>query len=581
MEKIKTFLSSAMSGELYAERAALKVAFKTDERVRHFYELYAIDDHASPAPIEKAYVNEVGHSKVFVLLLNRELRGPVIEEFTAAEEHSLDIFCYIKDQPVHTPEMKDFIASEAYRYHCGHFHTPEELATKVVDDLTDDLTRKYLRQIVNPKPSGGGQYTSSVSSAPNNEYRFHPVDLLIEASKREDVSKLDKDQLISLAMTLEQQHGDYSTALLLLEVGLLKWPDDWVLHNNRGIILDIMGIQDGALYSYQKVLRFKPESDVALYNIGNILMDQKRYGEAISYYEKCIELKPDKVDALNRLAACYRRKGEPFKALMWSSKALALSPDDEVALANHLLALSATGSHEAAFLESEKLKPHKHYYHLVRALVLIDSKKYEEALRDIDAILDFGALDYDLAIRKFYCLSALSRIDEAKDWIERIEKNYPVRAEDYNDIGYTLMSNFRLLPEAVELFRKAVSLKPELMPAWNNLQFCLGEQQLHEEVLKACDDALTINPFDTNSIKNKGRVLILLGKFDQTFLFMVQKGLELVGEGQAASELFDRVNATLRAQDIDVTFFNEQARKFLTAQQALLNSTKANQQPQL
>ncbi len=565
MEKIKTFLSSAMTGELYAERVSLKVAFRSDERVRHFYELYAIDDHASPNQIEKAYSEEVASSKVFVLVLGTELRRAVAQEFDVAKGKSLNIFCYIKNGVEQATDMKEFIGTEAYQFHCGYFYTPEELATKVVDDLTDDLTRKYLKEIVSPVLTGGGQYGTFTTSTPSSEYRFHSVNYLLEMSQKAEVTKLSREQLISLAITYEEQYGDYKTALLLLEIGLLRWPDDWLLHNNRGIILDTMGLKEGALYSYRKVLDFKPDSDTALYNVANIFMDQGRYTEAIQYYHKCLLIKPEKVDALNRLAVCHLRKGDIDNALKWSNMAILQAEDDEVVLTNHVLILSAMGLREEALLESEKLKSNTHYYHLVRAYILFDAKRYEEALKHIEAILDLGALDYELAVKKFYCLSALNNIDEARKWIEKVDKNYPVHADDYNNVGFTLMNQYGLYSEAASLFKKAVDLKPQLMLAWNGLQNCYRQLERTEDALTACDDALKINPFDTGTIRNKFWLLCSIGKFEVGLSFVVQKSQALFGGEEGSSQLVTNFKKEWEKQGLDLNVFNELLRHLLTS----------------
>ncbi len=62
MRKLNVFLSSEMTGELDRERDGIRIFFMTDSILKEFFELYAIEEHASPQPIEKAYINEVKNS---------------------------------------------------------------------------------------------------------------------------------------------------------------------------------------------------------------------------------------------------------------------------------------------------------------------------------------------------------------------------------------------------------------------------------------------------------------------------------------------------------------------------------------
>ena len=51
-----------------------------------------------------------------------------------------------------------------------------------------------------------------------------------------------------------------------------------------------------ALESYNKVIQMAPEYAPAYYKIGRILMDQKKYGEAIANLEKSIKIDPESAE---------------------------------------------------------------------------------------------------------------------------------------------------------------------------------------------------------------------------------------------------------------------------------------------
>lgn len=558
-----TFVSSSMAAELDNERTAVRILFKMDSNLSCFFELYEIEDHASPLPIDKAYTEEVSHSNILIVILGTELRKAVVEEFNTAIQYGLNIFCYIKKGTPKTTELDKFIEGTAYSVHCGSFYTSDELVTKICNDLINDVTKSYIQKINLDKTQNRDEYFTKVTLSPTNEYRYFPVDTLIEESKREEIASLDKNQLISLAITTEEQYGDYRSALLLLEIGLLREPNDWMLHNNRGVILDKMGLLEASLYSYKRVLKCKSDSDTALYNVGNILMDLGRMQEAITYYERCLKISPEKTAALNSLAVCNLRINRIKEALNCSEKAITKT-DDIIVKANYALILSANEKYMQALQICDELTSSPYYQSYTRSQIYYGLKEYEKSMIEIESILQMGALDYSLAIRKFYCLSALNRIDEARKWIDIIEDNYPFRSQDYNDIGFELMDKYHLYEESARLFHKSLDLNSKEMIAWNNLQSCLGAIGDFEGVLLASEGALDTNPFDQKSIKNKMISLTTLGRVDEAISFAVKKGLALF-QNEELFEAFDQnFKSSLDKQGVDIKELNAFFRKLST-----------------
>lgn len=77
MKRLSVFLSSAMTGELDSERDGVRILFDTDQVLKEFFELYVIEEHASPQPIERAFIKEVRQSELLILLLDKQLRDAV------------------------------------------------------------------------------------------------------------------------------------------------------------------------------------------------------------------------------------------------------------------------------------------------------------------------------------------------------------------------------------------------------------------------------------------------------------------------------------------------------------------------
>lgn len=70
-----------------------------------------------------------------------------------------------------------------------------------------------------------------------------------------------------------------------------------------------------------------PKNKNAWTELGNILMDTKRYAEAVEPYGKALELDPKNVDVRVDMGTCLREAGKPDQAVREYRKALELNPN--------------------------------------------------------------------------------------------------------------------------------------------------------------------------------------------------------------------------------------------------------------
>ena len=66
---------------------------------------------------------------------------------------------------------------------------------------------------------------------------------------------------------LELQYGHHVAALAVLDAALEEFPDDALLHNNRGSVLVVKGDKDGARNAFQKALALEPSNPEADRNL--------------------------------------------------------------------------------------------------------------------------------------------------------------------------------------------------------------------------------------------------------------------------------------------------------------------------
>lgn len=139
--KIKVFLSSAMFNDQHIyQRMAIRSFF---ERMP-FFELFAIEESASPADIETRYLSMVLRSDIVLIILQDEFRNAVFQEYNAALNSCKRIFAYTKDID-RDQRLKDFVINEV-RQHCTtkQFFTVVDLVDSIEKDLIEDLLGKYV-----------------------------------------------------------------------------------------------------------------------------------------------------------------------------------------------------------------------------------------------------------------------------------------------------------------------------------------------------------------------------------------------------------------------------------------------------
>ena len=77
----------------------------------------------------------------------------------------------------------------------------------------------------------------------------------------------------------------------------------------------------------QDVVAKDPKNMNAWIELGNILMDSKRFAEAVEPYQKALAIDPKNVDVRVDMGTCMRESGKPDMAVKEYSKALEYNPN--------------------------------------------------------------------------------------------------------------------------------------------------------------------------------------------------------------------------------------------------------------
>lgn len=527
--KLIAFLSSAMTGDLVTERAGVQTLFASEPYLRDMFELYAIEDHASARSIQSAFLDQVEHSDVIIVLLGTELREAVRQELEHARQHNKRILCYVRHTTVASAELREFVNGQVYpTHHVGHFHDTGELVRRVRLDLRSELVRVY-REAARTALSmrSVDEYAILALSTPFSSTAFFaPSDVAAALGRPEFVDR-DASQLIALAMLTVEETGNFRHGLLLLEVALVKDPRNWMALADRGLLLREMGLLHEALESLERAIRIDSTHAVAHYNVGNCQMAAGRYGMAVNSFREALRIEPDKWSAVAQLAACYIQLDDSVNALEWAVRAEALE-SDEATRCNLALALGLAGrSDEARRTANEGIADPLRKLEVL-AYIAFHSGDYAECLRCVHEYRALANPPLRTCLLEVRSQIQLGPVGAAQLCCDQLADSFPLHSEQYNECAYLLMERFGASEFVAAKLKRAVELDPSSLRTWNNLQACLFELKMYDEGLDACERALEIHPFDKNSITNKVLALQAVGREQDAVSFAEAKVRELL-----------------------------------------------------
>ena len=259
--------------------------------------------------------------------------------------------------------------------------------------------------------------------------------------------------------------GPTAGAGLLLTLALVTWERTFVYKNS--IIL------------YQDTIARNPTSWVAHYNLGNRLLDQGKYDEAIEQYHRVLASCPNDDEALNNLAICLQAQGKYDEAL-------------------------------DAYHRVVTLRPHyfSAYYNLGVCLQKQDNidGAIEEYRRAIAVRSDDESVHYHLA----NCLRRQGKYDEA---IDEYRRAVALRRDDYRAWhDYTLaFVNKGDLPSAVEKARQALAINPQFSEGHDTLGCILFDLGKTSEAIEEIKTAARLQPDTARYCEHLGLMLIKTG----------------------------------------------------------------------
>lgn len=289
-----------------------------------------------------------------------------------------------------------------------------------------------------------------------------------------------------------------------LELALLNDPANAELLNRLGNARKAAGEFEGAVASYRRSLEIASDYLPALYNLGLILRELNRAGEAEECFRRLHERDAHDTDALFHLGALLLNRSQFAEAAEIFRRALQLTPDN-------------------AYMWKE----------LGIAYQEVPGR-IEDSLRCLRRCVELEPGYAEAHYRLGLVCKKLGRTEEAIASYLRTLEIEPKAAEAHNDLGNIWLDEGRI-DQAIGHYREAIRLSPDYAVAHNNLGGALVRKNQLDEALESMRKAIGLQPDLSLAHLNLGQLYSLRGVHDRA-LQCFRTALEFRPDDPVATE---------------------------------------------
>ncbi len=295
----------------------------------------------------------------------------------------------------------------------------------------------------------------------------------------------------ALSFLTWQQCRFYRDAITLYQTTLSNNPSAWIIQNNLGQKLYLVGDVAGARRHYEEALRLHPEYPGALSNLGTVLAGEGRLQEAIELYQHALRIRPDHTNAHFNLGQALFTVGRIPEAIEQYRKTLQLQPALPEAHQDLGLALLETGQPQEAsdqFERALRLKPDYAEAHNNLGLALHAIGETQPAIEHFREAVRLKP-NYSEAYNNLgNSLLSSGQESEAIQCYRQALQAQPDYPQAHHNLGLALLRAGRL-EDAAEHFQQAVRLRPDFAAAYFNLAICYGQLHRADAALAAAQQA--------------------------------------------------------------------------------------------
>lgn len=300
----------------------------------------------------------------------------------------------------------------------------------------------------------------------------------------------------------------------------------------------------------RRVLELNPRRAQSWYQLGLVLVDQKRREEAIEAFERCREIDAGHRRVQLQLGQALIKAGRVEEGIAACREVVEGNPGDPRVLISVSLVFRTAGrlDHaEAALRDALRLDGEHHQAHHQLGDLLAFAGRFEESMKAFDDAVRTGADCANVHYQRGQVARRLGRPEEAVSGFRKSLALQDRDAQIYRDLGETL-HEMRRYPESAQAFQSAIELVPghpgshiglglalefqgkleEAVAAYRKsldlrdtahghcrLGHSLQKSGRLEEALKEFREAARLDPDHVESPDPQGQVLKALGRFDE------------------------------------------------------------------
>ena len=246
----------------------------------------------------------------------------------------------------------------------------------------------------------------------------------------------------------------------------------------------------------RRAISINPHVTYAENNLGNVLAEQGKLGEAIRHYNLAIQTDPNFAEAYSNLGKILAEQGQMDEAIRLYDAALQLQPDLVSAHNNLGTALVGRGRMDEAirhYTLAIQANPDHAEAHYNLGYSFAVQGKTNDAIQQYDLALKIRPTLAPAQNNLGAALAGQGNLDEAIRHYTLAIQSKPDYAEAHNNLGITLARQGKS-DEAIGQYGLAIRAKPDYAEAHNNLGAALAGQGKINEAIAQFREALRINP---------------------------------------------------------------------------------------
>jgi tetratricopeptide (TPR) repeat protein len=303
---------------------------------------------------------------------------------------------------------------------------------------------------------------------------------------------------------------------------------------------------DEAIVEMEELLPLAADALKVELNLSRLLLDRKRYDEALNHLANILASDPGFNDARILMAVAYHDKGDVAAAISSLKKVEAQATDYENATIFLTRIMIEEKDHGAAInllrerISDEKTR-HKSFYPAL-ASVLQDQQKTDEAAGVFQEALNLYPEDKDLLLEFALFQDEQGDVDGALATMATILVISPDEPYALNYMGYTWAVRGEKLDEALAYVKKALELRPDDGFVRDSLGWVLFKLGRLDEALAELQKSLEIEGEDPAINEHLGDVYHQLGKVKKARAAW-SRALQLQKDDEKRSRLRQKIEA--------------------------------------